>query len=135
MISCLACLSIHGRGHPSRSVPFSRSFPQTRCYTWKAMATRERGRAARIPLSENARVVLDRRYLAKDESGRPAETPEQLFARVAHNIAQAESLYKAGSVDNSVALWEERFVSLMQRLDFLPNSPTLMNAGRDIQQL
>ncbi len=99
------------------------------------MATRERGRAARIPLSENARVVLTRRYLAKDDSGRPTETPEQLFARVAHNIAQAESLCKAGAVDNSVALWEERFLSLMQSLDFLPNSPTLMNAGRDIQQL
>ena len=99
------------------------------------MATRESGRAARIPLSDNARIVLERRYLAKDDSGRAVETPEQLFARVAHNIAQAESLYKSGSVDNSAALWEERFLALMQRLEFLPNSPTLMNAGRDIQQL
>ncbi len=99
------------------------------------MATRESGRAARIPLSDNARIVLERRYLAKDDAGRAVETPEQLFARVAHNIAQAESLYKSGSVENSPALWEERFLSLMQRLDFLPNSPTLMNAGRDIQQL
>lgn len=99
------------------------------------MATRESGRAARIPLSDNARIVLERRYLAKDDSGRPVETPEQLFARVAHNIAQAESLYKSAGVENSPALWEERFLSLMQRLEFLPNSPTLMNAGRDIQQL
>src|SRR3990172_11744514 len=99
------------------------------------MATRESGRAARIPLSDNARIVLERRYLAKDDSGRPVETPEQLLARVAHNIAQAESLYKSGSVENSPALWEGRFLSLMRRLDFLPNSPTLMNAGRDIQQL
>ncbi len=99
------------------------------------MATRESGRAAHVPLSDNALVVLERRYLAKDDSGRPVETPDQLFARVAHNIAQAESLYKTGTVGNSAALWEERFLSLMQRLDFLPNSPTLMNAGRDIQQL
>src|SRR3990170_3823561 len=99
------------------------------------MATRESGRAARIPLSDNARIVLERRYLAKDDSGRPVETPEQLFARVAHNIAQAESLYKSGGVENSAALWEERFLALMQRLEFLPNSPTLMNAGRDLQQL
>ncbi|HSP55975.1 MAG TPA: ribonucleotide reductase N-terminal alpha domain-containing protein [Dehalococcoidia bacterium] len=99
------------------------------------MATRQTGRAAHVLLSDNARVVLERRYLAKDDSGRPVETPDQLFARVAHNIAQAESLFKTGAVDKSAALWEERFLGLMQRLDFLPNSPTLMNAGRDIQQL
>jgi len=99
------------------------------------MATRESGRAAPIPLSDNARVVLERRYLAKDDSGRPIETPEQLFARVAHNIAQAESLYKTTGVENPVPLWEQRFLSLMQTLDFLPNSPTLMNAGRELQQL
>ncbi len=105
-----------------------------------AMTTREIGPAARIPLSENARVVLERRYLAKDDSGRASETPEQLFGRVAHNIAQAELLYKSKNVDKvppgqSAAYWEERFLGLMERLECLPNSPTLMNAGRELQQL
>src|SRR5206468_655530 len=92
-----------------------------------------------VSLSDNARLVLERRYLAKDEAGRPIETPERLFQRVAHNIAQAELLYKSKNVDNAktgtTALWEERFLGLMTRLEFLPNSPTLMNAGRDLQQL
>ncbi|MBI2914192.1 MAG: ribonucleotide-diphosphate reductase subunit alpha, partial [Chloroflexi bacterium] len=114
------------------------------------MTTRERpgrrppgrGRAPTIALSDNARVVLERRYLAKDDAGRPLETPEELFRRVAHNIAQAELLYKplVGAVrepplPNAAAHWEERFLELMARLEFLPNSPTLMNAGREIQQL
>lgn len=99
------------------------------------MTTRKRG-AGRLQLSENARIVLERRYLAKNDTGAPAETPEELFQRVASNIAQAESRFNAQNVDNSrVAEWEERFLALMESLDFLPNSPTLMNAGRDIQQL
>ncbi|HLA17920.1 MAG TPA: ribonucleotide reductase N-terminal alpha domain-containing protein, partial [Dehalococcoidia bacterium] len=88
-----------------------------------------------MPLSENARVVLERRYLAKDAEGRPVETPEQMFQRVAHNIAQAELLYKPLEDFDAAARWEERFYELMARLEFLPNSPTLMNAGRDLQQL
>lgn len=95
------------------------------------MTTREP--AARIPLSDNARTVLERRYLAKDDSGAPVETPEQLFQRVAHNIAQAEALYNPSA--RTIDRWEERFLELMWRLDFLPNSPTLMNAGRELQQL
>src|SRR3989304_676712 len=98
------------------------------------MATRESGRAARIPLSDNARLVLERRYLARDDSGRPVETPEQLFARVAHNVAQAELIYVPNDTEGATR-WEKRFLELMTALDFLPNSPTLMNAGREIQQL
>jgi ribonucleoside-diphosphate reductase alpha chain len=98
------------------------------------MTTRKRG-AGRLQLSENARIVLERRYLAKSDTGAPVETPEELFQRVASNIAQAESRFNAENVDNRVAEWEERFLALMESLDFLPNSPTLMNAGRDIQQL
>jgi len=90
---------------------------------------------AEIALSDNARVVLERRYLAKDESGRPAETPEQMFRRVAHNIAQAELLYQPLEDPHRAAYWEEEFFQLMARLEFLPNSPTLMNAGRELQQL
>ena len=85
-------------------------------------------------LSENARLVLERRYLARDDRGRPLETPEQLFARVAHNIAQAEAIYAPDDKD-AAARWEVRFLELMTALDFLPNSPTLMNAGRELQQL
>src|SRR3972149_2406651 len=107
------------------------------------MTIREPSGTAKIPLSENARVVLERRYLAKDAAGRPVETPEQMFQRVAHNIAQAELFYKpledpstgSGQVSDAAAHWQERFFELMARLEFLPNSPTLMNAGRDLQQL
>jgi ribonucleoside-diphosphate reductase alpha chain len=87
----------------------------------------------RIPLSENARRVLDNRYLQKDEDGTPIETPAELFRRVAANVAQAEDLY--GPDDARRGEWEERFYGLMTRMEFLPNSPTLMNAGTDIQQL
>ena len=85
-----------------------------------------------IALSDNARVVLERRYLAKDERGRAVETPEQLFQRVAHNIAGAEKAYgDAPQVD----FWEQRFLDVMTSLRFLPNSPTLGNAGQPLQQL
>src|SRR4030065_1411316 len=99
------------------------------------MTIREPSGTAKIPLSENARVVLERRYLAKDAEGRPVETPEQMLQRVAHNIAQAELLYKPLEDFDAAAHWEERFFELMARLEFLPNSPTLMKRGRDLQQL
>jgi len=88
-----------------------------------------------IPLTENARIVVERRYLAKDERGRPIETPEEMFRRVARNVAQAERLYQPLEDPARVAYWEEEFYRLMARLEFLPNSPTLMNAGRELQQL
>jgi ribonucleoside-diphosphate reductase alpha chain len=91
-------------------------------------------RPATLQLSENAHLVLERRYLARDERGRPLESPEQLFARVATNIAQAELVY-APDRQEEASRWEKRFLELMISLDFLPNSPTLMNAGRDLQQL
>ncbi len=76
--------------------------------------------------------MLERRYLAKDEHGRVVETPEQLFERVAHNIAGAESAYGDA---RQAAIWEERFLDVMTSLRFLPNSPTLGNAGQPLQQL
>ena len=82
---------------------------------------------ASLQLSENARVVLERRYLAKDDAGNLIETPEQLFRRVAENIAQAET--------DRQKYWAGRFYELMTSLRFLPNSPTLGNAGRPLQQL
>lgn len=83
-------------------------------------------------LSENARTVLEKRYLKKDDTGNVIETPEDLFFRVAQNIASAEQIFSPQDITDS---WTEKFYNLMVDLDFLPNSPTLMNAGRDLQQL
>jgi ribonucleoside-diphosphate reductase alpha chain len=81
-------------------------------------------------LTANALAVLERRYLLRDDTGRPAETAETMFRRVARDIASAESVWDGNPSD-----WEARFYSAMAGLDFLPNSPTLMNAGRELQQL
>jgi len=87
----------------------------------------------RMPrLSRNARIILDRRYLRKGPSGRVIETPAHLFHRVAQNIAESERRY---DVSAPVQKWADRFHALMAGLQFLPNSPTLMNAGRELQQL
>jgi ribonucleoside-diphosphate reductase alpha chain len=83
-----------------------------------------------MELTENALRVLKARYLIKDEKGNIIETPEQLLVRVAKTIASAESLYGGNTAE-----WEEKFHSLMTDLKFLPNSPTLMNAGKDMGQL
>jgi ribonucleoside-diphosphate reductase alpha chain len=85
-----------------------------------------------MELSENARRVLEARYLRRNREGKINETPDQLFARVARAIAHAELLL--GNREQA-ALWEERFYSLLTSLDFLPNSPTLMNAGTPLGQL
>jgi len=83
-------------------------------------------------LSANSRKVLEKRYLRKDPEGKPLETPEELFRRVARNIASADSYYDP---DYNVSKLEDEFYALISNLDFLPNSPTLMNAGRELQQL
>jgi len=85
-----------------------------------------------IKLSDNALRVLERRYLSKDGEGRIIETPQELFRRVARHIASAELLYDSKA---DVSFWEEAFYQLVANLDFLPNSPTLMNAGRELGQL
>jgi ribonucleoside-diphosphate reductase alpha chain len=84
-------------------------------------------------LAPNSLKVLQRRYLMKDEDGQPREKPSDMFVRVAENIAAAEKAYGADS--GAVARRAEDFYELMTSLDFLPNSPTLMNAGRELQQL
>ncbi|EKD47930.1 MAG: hypothetical protein ACD_65C00215G0003 [uncultured bacterium] len=89
------------------------------------------GKTTSLPLSLNALQVLERRYLLKDENGKIKESPEDMFRRVAKNIATAEKNYKTGNQEET----EEKFYKLMTNLEFLPNSPTLMNAGTDIQQL
>ncbi len=84
-------------------------------------------------LSENALKVLEKRYLKKDEEGNVVETPEEMFRRVARAIAQADLLYGASYPE--VERTEEAFYDLMTSLEFLPNSPTLMNAGTELGQL
>lgn len=83
-------------------------------------------------LSGNARTVLERRYLRKDNKGRLIETPEKMFRRVARHIAKAEKRYHD---DDRAVEMEEAFYTLMTDFKFLPNSPTLMNAGRRLGQL
>ena len=84
-------------------------------------------------LTDNARVVLLRRYLSKDREGNVLEDPEGMFRRVARNLSQSELEYGATEAERIAA--EEQFYEVMRRLEFLPNSPTLMNAGRELQQL
>jgi len=85
-----------------------------------------------INLTENALRVLERRYLKKDGKGQVIETPEEMFRRVAKAIASAELTYDS---EADASAREEEFYRLMTDLDFLPNSPTLMNAGRELGQL
>ena len=82
-----------------------------------------------LHLSENSLQLLKHRYLLKDEEWNVVEAPEQLFRRVARAIAGAERIH--GASDEAVAALEETFYGLMTRLEFLPNSPTLMNAGTE----
>jgi ribonucleoside-diphosphate reductase alpha chain len=84
-------------------------------------------------LSENARVVLEKRYLAKDEKGEVIETPEEMFQRISKFIASADRIYGKG--DGEVNRTATDFYEMMTHLEFLPNSPTLMNAGRSLGQL
>lgn len=86
-------------------------------------------------LTPNALHVLGSRYLRKDENGKLIETPQQLFQRVARNVAAAEKMYNQNISDDELFRIEEKFFRMMASLSFLPNSPTLMNAGNVLQQL
>ncbi len=85
----------------------------------------------KLKLSKNALTILEQRYLIKNSKGRVIEKPEDMFRRVAKNIALADARYKNKNLKKT----EEEFYKLMTSLDFLPNSPTLLNAGRKLQQL
>ncbi len=86
-----------------------------------------------VSLSPNAITVLEKRYLVKDDQGKPVERPEDLFWRVARTIAEADRKY--GASEGAVAEAAEAFYGLMAQRYFMPNSPTLMNAGRPLGQL
>jgi len=86
-----------------------------------------------MELSENARITYEKRYLKKDDAGNPLETPADLLRRVASSIASVEREY--GRDESEINKIEEEFFQVMAGAYFMPNSPTLMNAGRDLQQL
>ncbi len=86
-----------------------------------------------INLSQNAIKVLEKRYLKRDEEGILLETPKEMFVRVARNISTAEKNY--GKSEEEIKEIERQLFDIMSDLDFLPNSPTLMNAGKELQQL
>jgi len=116
-------------GGPARTA--GKALPDLPPKEWAEALLRKYGP---MPVSENARTVLERRYLKKGMKEDPLETPEEMVSRVAYNIAMAEGLYY-GALSEVVLRWAEAFYAMMLRLDFLPNSPTLMNAGRELQQL
>ena len=87
-----------------------------------------------VSLSANARTVLEKRYLVKNEKGKPVEQPEDLFWRVATVVAEADRRYGA-SDERGRSRWRRSSTALMTQRRFEPNSPTLMNAGRPLGQL
>ncbi len=92
----------------------------------------EEAQSGGIKLTPNARLVLEKRYLRKDKERHVIETPEEMFRRVAANIAEPEKTF-GGPMTYDQAV--EAFHSLLTSLEFVPNSPTLMNAGGELQQL
>lgn len=86
-----------------------------------------------LKLTDNARAVLSKRYLTRDNEGSPTETPEELFWRVAKTIADGDKYW--GKSESEIEDLAKQFYEIMGNLYFMPNSPTLMNAGRELGQL
>jgi len=87
-----------------------------------------------LKLSLNAKTILEKRYLKK-ENGKVIESPEDMFSRVAHAVANAEIIFNPQITELDLSSIYQKFYSIMVDWDFLPNSPTLMNAGRELGQL
>src|SRR3989304_5611633 len=83
-------------------------------------------------LSENALKVLKKRYLKRNSKGKVIENPSGMFHRVASHVAQSENRFNKGK---SAEEADAEFYEIMARLEFLPNSPTIMNAGKNLGQL
>jgi len=92
----------------------------------------ESGKGSGIQITGNAKRVLEERYLIKDKRGRVIEKPEDMFHRVAHTVAQADLLHNPKA---NIEAIENQFYEVMANLEFLPNTPTLVNAGRPLGQL
>jgi len=97
-----------------------------------AMPEAREGEERSPPLGEGARRVLEARCLRRDAAGRVAETPEQMWSRVADGVAEAERRFGASGVH---ARSRDEFHDVLRRLEFLPNSPALANAGTPLGQL
>ena len=97
------------------------------------MAAGKAWESGQLQLSANALTVLERRYLMKNDAGEPAETPDELFWRVARTIAAPDRTY--GASEGAVEALAEEFFRVMGERKWMPNSPTLMNAGRPLGQL
>lgn len=93
----------------------------------------EAGKRKAVQITRNGLTVLSARYLKKDKNGKPCETPEDLINRVATAVAAAEKAY--GLSDNAVETVRDAFYEMMAAGEFMPNSPTLMNAGRRMAML
>ena len=121
------------RGNPDMSETSTRNRRQhiTTALTAEGIAQQLGGRSTE--LTENAKVVLDRRYLSKDREGNILEDADGLFRRVARNLSEADLKY--GDSEEARQATEDEFYEVMGSLELLPNSPTLMNAGRELQQL
>ncbi|NLE95327.1 MAG: vitamin B12-dependent ribonucleotide reductase [Dehalococcoidia bacterium] len=120
---------------PAKATATSRRTGATRAATATLRVASSQEPVAAAPgltLSSNAMTVLQRRYLAKGADGSVTEAPEELFRRVARHVAHAEVLFDPQADEG---LWEDKFYEAMISLDYLPNSPTLMNAGRELGQL
>ena len=122
-------------GHSTRSITDSciMRFGRFAPFDGREYQMRTETSSDQLTLSESAMRVLEKRYLMKNADGEVIEKPADLFRRVARNIASAEMFYVID--DDKRAEWEEAFYGIMARQEFMPNSPTLMNAGTDIQQL
>ena len=96
----------------------------------KGIEREEQAQVDEIPLSENSRAVLERRYLRRGSDGKPIESVEEMFWRVANHVATAEA-----ETGGDVAAASEAFYQLLADLRFMPNSPTFTGAGTPLGQL